>query len=237
MFEDSTFESNGRIHTHSRAWMIAAFLFNGSILLALILIPLIYPEALPRQVAAILMNASVPPPARQQPQHQPAHANPGASEIQGGHIFAPRVIPDRITMVDKPEAPPGIENGEPWSDTGVPGGTGPFVPGAAVHPNVRLEPTAPIRISSSVGEGLLLEKTVPLYPQIAIATRIEGTVVLAATISKAGAIENLRVVSGPAMLRQAALDAVRTWRYRPYQLDGQPVEVETTVNVIFRLER
>ena len=61
--------------------------------------------------------------------------------------------------------------------------------------------------------------------------------ILAATISKAGAIENLRVVSGPELLQQAALAAVRTWRYRPYQLDGQPIEVETTVNVIFKLER
>ena len=60
---------------------------------------------------------------------------------------------------------------------------------------------------------------------------------LAAIISKAGDIENLRVISGPMVLQQAALDAVRTWRYRPYLLDGQPVEVETTVSVIFSLER
>jgi protein TonB len=61
-------------------------------------------------------------------------------------------------------------------------------------------------------------------------------VVLAATISKQGTIENLRVMSGPMMLQQAALDAVKTWRYRPYMLDGQPVEVETSVNVVFRIE-
>ena len=74
--------------------------------------------------------------------------------------------------------------------------------------------------------------------QLAVmAMRLEGTVVLAATISKAGTIENLRVVSGPAMLQQAALDAVKTWQYRPYLLNGQPVEVETTINVIFTLSR
>ena len=61
--------------------------------------------------------------------------------------------------------------------------------------------------------------------------------VLAATISKQGTIENLRVVSGPAMLQQAALDAVKTWRYRPYLLNGDPVAVETTVNVVFNLQR
>jgi protein TonB len=60
-------------------------------------------------------------------------------------------------------------------------------------------------------------------------------VVLQATISKTGAIEGLHVVSGPAMLQGAAVDAVRTWRYRPYLLSGEPVEVETTVNVIFTL--
>jgi protein TonB len=58
---------------------------------------------------------------------------------------------------------------------------------------------------------------------------------LQATISKAGGIENLRVVSGPPMLQQAALDAVRSWRYKPYLLNGDPVEVETTVNVVFNL--
>jgi protein TonB len=81
----------------------------------------------------------------------------------------------------------------------------------------------------------LLLKTVPQYPPIAKAAHMQGTVVLQATISKTGSIENLKVVSGPAMLQQAALDAVRTWRYRPYLLNNDPVEVETTVNVIFSL--
>jgi len=83
--------------------------------------------------------------------------------------------------------------------------------------------------------GNLLQKTIPQYPAIAKAARIQGTVVLQATISKGGGIENLRVVSGPPMLQQAALDAVRSWRYKPYLLNGDPVEVETTVNVVFNL--
>jgi protein TonB len=94
-----------------------------------------------------------------------------------------------------------------------------------------------MRISTLVEEGLLIHKTRPVYPRIAIAAHTQGTVVLAATISKAGNIENLRVLSGPPMLQQSALDAVSTWRYRPYLLDGQPVEVETTVNVIFTFDR
>jgi protein TonB len=80
-----------------------------------------------------------------------------------------------------------------------------------------------------------MQKITPQYPAIAKAARIQGTVVLQATISKTGSIENLRVVSGPPMLQQAAMDAVRQWRYRPYLLNGDPVEVETTVNVVFNL--
>jgi protein TonB len=83
--------------------------------------------------------------------------------------------------------------------------------------------------------GLLLRKVVPQYPAVARATHTGGTVVLAATISKEGTIINLRVVSGSPLLQQAALDAVSQWRYRPYLLNGQPVDVETTVNVIFTL--
>jgi protein TonB len=83
--------------------------------------------------------------------------------------------------------------------------------------------------------GNLLNKTMPQYPAIAKAARIQGTVKLEATISKNGTIENLRVLSGPPMLQQAALDAVRQWRYKPYQLNGEPTEVETTVDVNFTL--
>jgi protein TonB len=83
--------------------------------------------------------------------------------------------------------------------------------------------------------GLLLDKTPPVYPRIAVAMRAEGMVILQASISKSGTIENLRVMSGPSVLQQAALDAVSHWRYRPYLLNGEPVEVETTVNVIFSL--
>ena len=82
---------------------------------------------------------------------------------------------------------------------------------------------------------MLIQKTMPVYPPIAKAARVQGTVVLQATISKQGTIQDLKVISGPAMLQEAALDAVRQWRYKPYLLNNEPVEVETTVNVIFTL--
>jgi len=102
-------------------------------------------------------------------------------------------------------------------------------------PKVKAAPVKKLIISSGVMAGMIVLKTQPVYPPIAKAARQSGTVVLQATISKTGAIENLHVISGPAMLQQAAQDAVRQWRYRPYLLNGEPVEVETTVNVIFTL--
>jgi protein TonB len=102
-------------------------------------------------------------------------------------------------------------------------------------PKVKAAVPKKVNISAGVAVGMLLQKTQPVYPPIAKAARVSGTVVLQATISRTGSIENLRVVSGPAMLQQAALDAVKSWRYRPYLLNNEPVEVETTVNVIFTL--
>ena len=102
-------------------------------------------------------------------------------------------------------------------------------------PKVNAAAPKKVNISAGVAVGLLIQKTIPIYPPIAKAARVQGTVVLQATISRQGTIENLHVVSGPAMLQQAAMDAVRTWRYRPYLLNNEPVEVDTTVNVIFTL--
>ncbi|MGA7109003.1 MAG: energy transducer TonB [Terracidiphilus sp.] len=237
MFEDATFESNGRIRTRSRGWMIATFLFNGGILLGLILIPLIYPEALQRQSFAFLLTAPAPPPALPVPPKQPVHPFQGKSEMPNGVILAPAIIPTTIGHVDAPEQPVAWTSVAMNEGNGLPdAGTGIFTGRRAVvvaHP----EGKGPVRVSSMVVAGLLLNKSVPAYPAIAKAAGVEGTVVLQATISKTGTIENLRVVSGPAMLQQAALDAVRSWKYRPYLLNDAPVEVETTVNVVFRMDR
>ncbi len=237
MFEDSTFESAGRIRTRSRRWMIAAFTFNASILLVLVLVPLLCPEALPPQYCITLIP--VPPAPRvQQQEPKPAQMVPHPpSEIDRGHIFAPSQIPDTITRVAVPEQPFVNPFEEGLSVPGGREGVGDSILSQAqphvVHPAV----TGPARLPSMVAEGLLIRKTVPVYPPIGLAMHAQGTVVLAATISKGGNIENLRVVSGPAILQQAALNAVSTWRYKPYMLDGQPVEVETTVNVVFTLGR
>ena len=125
----------------------------------------------------------------------------------------------------------GIQNiGTPLGIGNIPDaiGTGPVIV-------VKQAPTKPLSISSGVMAGNLLSRTLPQYPATVRALRIQGVVVLQATISKTGSIENLRVISGPPMLRQAAIGAVQTWRYKPYLLNGYPVEVETTINVVFNL--
>ena len=86
-------------------------------------------------------------------------------------------------------------------------------------------------------QGSLLRKVEPKYPPLAIAARIQGSVVLAAVISRAGTIENLRLVTGHPMLVPAAIDAVRQWQYRPYILNGDVIEVETQITVNFVLGR
>jgi len=234
MFEDSTFESAGKIHTRSRVWMVATFALNGSILLALILIPLFYPEALSGRSIAILMQAPPVPVEQPKPVARAASAPAAPSEMRLGTVLMPRQIPTGIYAPDQPE-PRG--NPDAWIaiGDGGPGGPGGMPHGTGTSPIIVQAPRAPKTISSGVAVGLLIHKVIPVYPAIPRTMRLEGTVVLQATISKSGAIENLRVVSGPALLQQAALDAVKQWQYKPYMLNGEPVEVETTVNVEFKL--
>jgi len=92
-----------------------------------------------------------------------------------------------------------------------------------------------LRVSQGVAEGNLLRKVEPQYPQMAKIAHIQGDVILAATISKNGTIENLHQVSGHPILVQAAMEAVKQWKYKPYLLNGEPVEVETTVKVSFKM--
>jgi len=236
MFEDSTFESTGRIRTRSRSWMIAASIFNGSILFALILIPLIYPEALPRQAMAFLITTPPPPPSAPPTPARPQNVSTSGPSIPvQDPLAAPRLIPNTIAKNDPGPAP--SDNGYPDQGIGTPGGnlSDVFRPQPTPHV-VHPAPSGPVRISD-LSSSAVIYKVVPVYPAIAKVAGVQGTVVLEAIISKQGTIESLRVVSGPVMLQQAARDAVSAWRYRPYLLNGEPVAVETTVNVVFTLGR
>jgi len=114
---------------------------------------------------------------------------------------------------------------------GIPGSIGPALPVIPVPPKPAARPP---RISQMM-EGNLIYRVQPNYPALARSARVQGQVVLRAVISRTGAIENLQVLSGHPLLTGAALEAVRQWRYRPYILNGEPVEVETQVTVNFLL--
>lgn len=233
MFEDSTFESNGKIRTRSRRWMLVTFALNASVLLALILIPLIYPEAIPRFSTIALIEAPVPPPEAPRPVHVPPNAVAVQPTFDPRIFTAPRTIPQHINYdpILEPSRPIGI------GDTNI--ATNSSLDNIFTdHPVqvVQEKPKRPTTVMSTIMQGLLVHQVVPSYPAIPKASHMEGTVVLAATISKTGEIVNLHVVSGSPMFTPAAMDAVAQWRYRPYLLNGQPVEVETTVNIVFRLE-
>ncbi len=241
MFEDALMESSHRIKTRSRYWSFLAVLINCSVLIALIVWPLLHPDALPVQIMAALLVAPSPPPPAPLAQTTQQRLQI-RSELLDNQIQAPSKIPKEIkldheaassqptmvSVIGSDGTADGARGGslnDLFSDIG----TGPAV----------VKPSTPpkLSISSGVMAGNLLDKykTVPQYPAIARAARIQGTVVLQATIARDGTIQNLRVINGPPMLQQAAIDAVRSWRYKPYLLNGEPVEVETTINVVFNL--
>lgn len=137
------------------------------------------------------------------------------------------------------------------ASAGVPGGTGtatdvlsviehvapPPPPRQTTQPKVEPAPNKPIAVSSGVQSAKLIRRVIPLYPEIAKRARISGTVRLVGIVGKDGTIENLQLVSGPPLLVQAALEAVRQWIYRPTLLNGEPVEVIAPIDVIFTLSQ
>src|ERR1700677_1553461 len=239
MFEDALMESSHRIKTRSKHWSFLAVLINCGVLIALIAWPLLHPDALPVQVmAAPLVAPSPPPPAPLMQVTQPRLQ--ARSELLDDQIHTPSKIPKDIKLdkevASSPTSMIGVIGAEGMADGTRGGSLNDLFSHIGAGP-VIVKPSTPrtLSISSGVMAGNLLDKTVPQYPAIARAARIQGTVVLQATIAKDGTIQNLRVINGPPMLQQAAMDAVRSWRYKPYSLNGEPVEVETTINVVFNL--
>ena len=101
--------------------------------------------------------------------------------------------------------------------------------------NAQKAPQETLRISQGVSQGLIVKKVQPVYPPQARLIRLEGIVELQANISKSGSISSVKQLSGDPVLGRAAMDAVRQWKYKPYFLNGEPVEVETQVTVNFKL--
>jgi protein TonB len=130
----------------------------------------------------------------------------------------------------------GVIGGVPG---GIPGGQMGGVIGGIISSTPMAVPKVAtpqrVRVSMGVTSGLLLRKVNPTYPPLARQARIQGVVLLQAEISKSGDIENLRLISGHPMLAPAAIEAVKQWKYKPYLLNGEPVEVDTQVQVNFTL--
>jgi protein TonB len=243
MFEDSLIESGGKLKT-KRGWTsIVSFGLQVMIVGVMILIPLIFTEALPKGTTMFMLVAPPPPPPPPPPAAAPVKVvKQIQTDIVNGELRTPTKIPKKVQMIKEDEAPPpamasaGVVGGVPG---GVPGGSMGGVMGSILNstPTVAPKIATPqrVRVSSGVSTGMLVRKVPPTYPPLARQARIQGTVLLQATISKEGAIENLQLISGHPMLAPAAIEAVKQWKYKPYLLNGEPVEVETQVQVNFTL--
>jgi protein TonB len=233
MFEELVVSSDKRNRTHKRWTVAVSALAQSALWTILILVPLIYTEALPNEM---LKTWIVAPPT-------PAAVRPAASLkrsrariIPLSHIAAPRFVPKHVY---RDAGGPPVEYTEPGdasesADKALIDLFNSPLPPAPPVSSAR-ENKAPIPVGGSVEAASLIHRVVPQYPEIARLTHVSGTIVLRAIIAKDGTVQELSYVSGPALLIKPAMDAVRQWSYRPTLLNGKPVEVETTIDVVFTL--
>jgi protein TonB len=243
MFEDSLLESGGRLKTKRGRTTTFAIILEIGLIGLMVLMPLIFTEALPKQQLMTFLVAPPPPPPPPPPAAAPVKmVKQIQTDIVNGALRTPTKIPQKVQMIKEEEAPPpsmasaGVVGGVPG---GIPGGQmGGVIGGIISSTPVAVPKVATpqrVRVSQGVSAGLLVRRVNPNYPPLARQARIQGQVVLRAVISKDGSIENLTLVSGHPMLAPAAIDAVKQWKYKPYLLNGEPVEVDTEVQVNFTL--
>jgi periplasmic protein TonB len=250
LFTDSLLDSTVRQRAR-RTWStILSFVLEFVVVGFVLLLPLWFTEALPKQQLLTLLEAPPPPP----PPPPAAAPTPRVkvvkvtSNIAEGRLRTPTRIPAKVQVIKEDDAPPpdttaaGVVGGVPG---GIAGGQLNGVIGGIIgsSANVAAAPTLPkpaptpqrVRLSQGVVQGLLINRIEPTYPPVARDAHIQGAVVLTAIIGKDGSILRLQVISGNPLLAPAAIGAVKQWRYKPYVLNGQPIEVETTVTVTFRV--
>jgi protein TonB len=242
MFEDMVVSGANTIKTNKPWTVVVSMLFQMVFLGILILIPLIYTEALPKAMLATMIVAPPPPPPPPPPPAvtQIVKVKPQVHLMDAGKLVAPKVIPKDIKII-KEEAEPDMAGASGGVPGGVAGGSLGGVMGGIIGSGGAPPPPKPtasrIRQGGSVQAALLVNKVQPVYPPLARQTRISGTVRLHAIISKSGSVESLEVLSGHPLLVRAAMDAVQQWKYKPTLLNGEPVEVDTTIDVIFSLNQ
>ena len=242
MFESALFESTAAIRPQTRWPAIASFTAQALIVACLLALPLLHPALLaPRQFTIALAPPPPPPPV-----HPPT---PRVHVVATETTAPPAPAPTHAPILTRPtqpipEAPPAFSTltltGSAVDTPALPLGLGT----PSTHPSIAVTPSSPHSnagasathaISTGVSAGLLLEPIHPIYPAIARAAHQQGTVLVAATISTTGRVESAHAISGPVMLQAAAVDAVRTARYRPFLLNNQPTEVEATFIIHFNL--
>ena len=216
---------------------VGALAFQLLLLLALVVIPLFHTDPLPKREMLTMLYA---PPL--------AAAASNATRLQAptpAYTSKSISAPTPSTQ----EAPSASVNTTGGVVGGVPGGVvgvsnGAFNEALNSTRNLPVLAKAPeptpvkrIRVASRVAEANLIHDVAPTYPPEAGRARVEGAVVLMAVIGKDGSVQDVRVESGLPLLAQAAIDAVRQWRYRPYLLNGEPVEVDSRITINFTLSR
>ncbi len=250
MFEHTLLESSPRrasvlCRIHYLVSAFAGALFESILVGVLMLVPLIYTQALPRQL--LITDLHIPPPPGPPPAPPAGQRPRPAPHAAVDVLTAPVSIPPTIARVaEPPEPPPGVIGLRGPFVPGVPTGYGSgngLIPGGAPWETGTPPPPAShdahpqqmIRVGGKVIAAQALYQPPPAYPPLAKMARIQGTVVLQAIIGKDGAVQNLKVLSGHPLLVRAAMDAVKTWRYQPTLLNNEPVDVLTEIDVIFNL--
>jgi TonB family protein len=217
------------------AWMKVAVAVCGILVVILVsfwaFVPR-QPESTTQKPEVKTETSSTPPPAETS-SSKPA-GEPQSNESKTGSVQNPLANPLPTTKEPNAIAASASKNKSEASKdgTGI-GSAGALSSKAAAVSNARTPQR--IQVSKGVSQGLLVYKVLPVYPPLARQAHISGTVVLDALIGKDGTIQTLTVVTGHPMLIDAAMDAVKQWRYKPYYVKGQPREVETTIDVIFAL--
>lgn len=239
MFEDSLVESRVRHASASERWTTIASVSLQCALAGLVIaLPLLHPEALSYRIDSPRVLVPLPPKppvpvVRVQHVSTSSDAPSVPQPALGRTMARPLFLPSLDTSAgDAPPMTPvhfgsGVSDGLP-NGLGIGEGHGSAIIVAPLR-------STPLRVSSGISQGMLLTPIRPLYPAIARAAGVQGTVVVEAVISRAGTIESLRVLSGPPMLQQAAKDAIRAARYQPYRLNGEAIAVQTTITVNFRM--
>jgi protein TonB len=240
MFADSLL-NNSRADLSRRGYTtLVSFALEAVAISALLLLPILCTQGLPQLQLISALVAPAPPPAPAPMAARNTHLST-SNVSSDGHVIAPRVVPTEILNVEENAFPPPVDaggldviggTGNPMARNGVLDSIGTVLNTVAPPPP---KPSAYRPRVSRMMEGNLIYRVQPQYPALARQARVQGVVVLRAVISRDGRIENLQVVSGHPLLVKSAEDAVSLWRYRPYYLNNQPVEVETQVTVNFTL--